>query len=571
MLRTCRRFLLDSAHEGDGEGVMGEVRNSPFRLGAFLVDPQRNRIAGPQGETPLQPKAIDVLCALAARHGQVLSRTELIDLVWGREFGADESLTRAISQLRKAFGDTRDEPRVIETISKRGYRLVVAPEPVAAEASQAPAPAGRRIPWRWTVIAAAALILLAVAAAQLLPTDPGELPPSRSERTGIVVTVEPFAADPGLGNGFADELAATIARSPLVRVRTRAAPAEPGTMQYRLRGTIQRAGDRVRVTAQLIDAATDEVVWGESFDRRFDRQFFERMSIIGMIGSETLLPLLRSAKAKAEKRAILSLVPWELTLLVTWVPGAEGGLPPGPPSEESYWLQRRALELDPDYAPAHALFAQLASYHALFDPPYDNERARQRARNHAARALELAPYDAEALYQVALHHRFAGNRERAAALLDRVIELQPSHPLARIDRAFVAGQCQADSSAAVAQLTRTVESLPPSSPTRWVALAHLSALHLAQGDFARARAAALRSRRIVRMTWTTITLAAADAELGNRAEALAVLAEERRAWPNLDVARFADRVVPRWCLGGTRTPRVQASFRKLAAMLARQG
>jgi hypothetical protein len=71
------------------------------------------------------------------------------------------------------------------------------------------------------------------------------------------------------------------------------------------------------------------------------------------------------------------------------------------------------------------------------------------------------------------------------------------------------------------------------------------------------------------MTWTTMTLAAADAELGNRAEALAALAEERRAWPNLDIGFFADRVVPRWCLGGPRTPQVQASFRKLAAM-ARQ-
>ena len=192
-----------------------------------------------------------------------------------------------------------------------------------------------------------------------------------------------------------------------------------------------------------------------------------------------------------------------------------------------------------------------------------------RARGHAERALELAPYDAEVLYQVALHHRFAGNRERAAATLDRVLELQPNHPLARIDRPFVAGQCQADSSA-VAQLTDTVESLPASSPTRWVALAHLSAGHLGRGEFAQAREAALRSRQIVRMTWTTMTLAAADAELGNRAEALAALAEERRAWPDLDISHFADRVVPRWCLGGPRTPQVQTSFRKLAAMLAQQ-
>src|SRR4051794_19327589 len=102
-------------------------RGRVFRIGDYHVDPNRNRVTGPAGESPLQPKVIDVLCALAERHGEVLSRSDLIDRVWGKEFGADESLTRAISQLRKAFGDTREVPQVIETISKRGYRLMVAP------------------------------------------------------------------------------------------------------------------------------------------------------------------------------------------------------------------------------------------------------------------------------------------------------------------------------------------------------------------------------------------------------------------------------------------------------------
>src|SRR5688500_15110840 len=112
---------------GEVRRVPRELCSGPFRLGDFLVDPRRNRITGPDGECSLQPKAIDLLCALAERHGEVLPRSDLIDSVWGREFGADESLTRTISQLRKAFGDTREQPRVIETISKRGYRLVVAP------------------------------------------------------------------------------------------------------------------------------------------------------------------------------------------------------------------------------------------------------------------------------------------------------------------------------------------------------------------------------------------------------------------------------------------------------------
>ncbi len=286
-----------------------EVRTGPFRLGHFLVDPQRNRVTGPEGEFPLQPKAIDVLCTLAKHHGEVLSRGELIDSVWGREYGADESLTRAISQLRKVFGDTREEPQVIETISKRGYRLIAEPRIVVAGEGDSPGPPRRRVFELWIAIGAVTLVLIIVAASQMFRDD--DIPPTRSERTGIVVTIGPFAGDPGFAsNGFTEELATAIARSPLVRVRTRAAPAEPGTIQYRLRGTMRHVGQRVLVDAQLIDTASDEVVWGESFNRPFDPEFSERASIIGAISSETLLPLLRSAKAKAGQRAILTLAPW---------------------------------------------------------------------------------------------------------------------------------------------------------------------------------------------------------------------------------------------------------------------
>ena len=74
--------------------------------------PERNMIAGPDGETGIEPKIMQVLCVLASEPGRVFSRAELIDKVWGTEFGADESLTRAISLLRKALGDTRSEPAI---------------------------------------------------------------------------------------------------------------------------------------------------------------------------------------------------------------------------------------------------------------------------------------------------------------------------------------------------------------------------------------------------------------------------------------------------------------------------
>lgn len=535
-------------------------RNQSFRLGEFEADPRRNRITGPAGETSLQPKVMDVLCALAAHPGQVLSRIELIDQVWGKEFGADESLTRAISQLRRAFGDTRDVPRIIETIPKRGYRLIATPKPLDRSDSRT------KLKSRLFVTGAIAALLLVCAVASLFILRRSAVP-AHSERTGIVLTVEPFVSDdPALSmRGFSDELSADIARSPLIRARTgnTLETAAPNTLQYQLRGEVHRVGDSVRVSTHLDDAASGEVIWSESFDRPYDTTFSARDSIVREIARDSFLPLLGAAKQKLSQKPAQSLEPWEAALIVTWVTGDEGA-PPGPPVEDSYWLQRHALSIDPDFAPAHALYAELAAYHALFHPPFDTPARREIARRHAERALELAPYDAEVLYQLSLYYRFSGGRDRAEAMLKRVLALQPDHPLAQIDLDFLQGQCAADAAPAITDLTKQLDRLPASSAARWVALAHLSAMRLAIGDVEGARAAAIESRRIIPMTWTAYTLAAADAATGRKAEAEQVLAEQRGEWPNMDLHYFARQVVPRWCLAGPRTADAQRIFGRLA-------
>ena len=93
---------------------------------------------GAQEERRLQPKCIDVLMCLAARPGQVVTRDEILHAVWGERAVTDEPLTRCVGDLRKALGDSRDAPRYVQTIPKRGYRLIesitplAAPEPVSA-------------------------------------------------------------------------------------------------------------------------------------------------------------------------------------------------------------------------------------------------------------------------------------------------------------------------------------------------------------------------------------------------------------------------------------------------------
>jgi DNA-binding winged helix-turn-helix (wHTH) protein len=114
--------------------------SEPFQVADRTVFPSRNRVRGPAGEVHIEPKAMDVLCTLAGRGGEVMSREALIDAVWAVRFGGDESLTRVVSMLRKALG-----PSTIETVSKRGYRLAtevrsVAEVSAASEPAKAPGP-----------------------------------------------------------------------------------------------------------------------------------------------------------------------------------------------------------------------------------------------------------------------------------------------------------------------------------------------------------------------------------------------------------------------------------------------
>lgn len=118
---------------------------APFRLGDWLVQPDLNRVVGPDGDVRLEPRVMLVLLCLAREPGAVVGRDALLDEVWEGTFVGEESLTRAISDLRRAFGDNARRPAYIETIRQKGYRLVAAVVP-AGEADAAPEPVPETAP-----------------------------------------------------------------------------------------------------------------------------------------------------------------------------------------------------------------------------------------------------------------------------------------------------------------------------------------------------------------------------------------------------------------------------------------
>ena len=95
-----------------------------FRLGPWLVQPSQNTISIHGNTTRLEPKMVEVLVCLAENPGETVSKEQLIRKVWGDTFVTDDVLIRSISELRKALEDDPKAPRVIETIPKKGYRLL---------------------------------------------------------------------------------------------------------------------------------------------------------------------------------------------------------------------------------------------------------------------------------------------------------------------------------------------------------------------------------------------------------------------------------------------------------------
>jgi len=125
-LVVCRTyFLLDIPLEVES----GEPGWQAFRLGRWLVEPLLNRVSSQDVSIQLELKVMDLLVLLAERAGEVVSRREITDVVWAHEFIADNTLSRAITVLRSALGDDARNPSFIETIHRRGYRLIAPVEP----------------------------------------------------------------------------------------------------------------------------------------------------------------------------------------------------------------------------------------------------------------------------------------------------------------------------------------------------------------------------------------------------------------------------------------------------------
>jgi DNA-binding winged helix-turn-helix (wHTH) protein/tetratricopeptide (TPR) repeat protein/TolB-like protein len=260
-----------------------EGATAAFRVGEWLVEPLSNRISNDEISVRLELKVMDVLVCLAERAGEVLTRQELIDRVWATEFIADNTLTHAIAEIRTALGDDAREPHYIETIPRRGYRLVakvtLAELVPGIEVTKPERPRSMLRPAAWAATVGLLGFVLGYAliawqqpssATSVTDFDPHRIAVVPFEnRTGIP-SLHSLVALTGdrLTQGFAELEEIEVVPASVVRAastgvdsphlaRTVAAATSAGLI---LTGVLDAVGDDLELQATLEDATTGSVV-----------------------------------------------------------------------------------------------------------------------------------------------------------------------------------------------------------------------------------------------------------------------------------------------------------------------
>jgi TolB-like protein/Flp pilus assembly protein TadD len=325
-------------------------RASSFTVGDWRVTRAMNKIERGSQSIQLEPLAMDVLVHLAAKPGEVVSIDELIARIWNGR-ATDGSVYRTINQLRRALEGDHDEARYIQTIRKRGYRLIAAVS--SGPATQAPA-AASAIPAARTSIA-------------VLPFE--NLSPDRENA---------FFAD-----GMHGEVLSQLAKISALRVISRTSVLEyrQGPKHIRkiaqelgvgaiLEGTVQRSGRSARINVQLIDAVRDEHLWAHTYERTLtaENAFAIQSEIATAVAAALHAALLPHEAAR------LKSVPTQNAAAYDFYLAGTARLDAASYSIKGAWLEAvdaytNAVREDPKFALAWAALSRVHGiiYHLFFD------------------------------------------------------------------------------------------------------------------------------------------------------------------------------------------------------------
>ena len=307
--------------------------------------------------------------------------------------------------------------------------------------------------------------------------------------------------------------------------------------RYVLEGSVRKSGERVRITAQLVDAETGHHVWADRYDRNIGDIFAIQDEITANIAAAVEPEMHEMEERRAAQAAKPSLAAYDLVQRGNW---HHNKFTPAD-AEEAQRLFAAAIEIDPNYAPAYASMAYTKYWAAQMHWTKDGEATLRGAQEFARRAVALDEKDARAhmyLGQVSLWLR---QHDNAIAETRRAIELNPSLAQAYSVLGY-ALNCVGDFEEALKTVTHSLR-LRPNDRTLARCLPALSLAHYQLGAYDRAEDIARRAVTMNPIYWIGHQMLAASlGKLGRTQEAAAELAEIRRREPGISRAAYSSRL-----------------------------
>lgn len=422
-------------------------------FGPFRCDLTQGLLFCDGRSVPISPKLRDTLILLIENAGHVVEKDEMIERLWPETFVEESSLSQNIFQLRRLLNDAAPgKEKYIETIPKRGYRFSA---PVFETDASIDTSRAKR---KGSSLKNQSNRSLRSRSLAVLPFRPiGE-----AEKTGEY-----------LGLGMTDAVISKLCALRNISVlptRTVAKysdgefdPAGLGVelgVDSVLDGTIQHAGGKIRLTAQLFALEENETVWSETFDHHFSGVFDVQDSIAERVASSLAEHVSTDERRLLGKRHTENSDAYQeyLVGLFLWSKRTEGGL------AKSIRYFRSAIEKDPEYAKAYALLsdAYFLDAYSEFDPQ-KRERGFERSRATALSALELDPYLAEAHAALGtIRIKYDRDPEGADESFRKAIELNPSCAMAYSRYTwYLAAAGRLDESLANMKLAQKLDPLSP--------------------------------------------------------------------------------------------------------------
>lgn len=388
-----------------------QAASSDLWIGDWLVEPTLARVSR-AGETQrVTPRAMAVLVCLAQAGGTVVSRNDILDAVWPGMAVTPDALSQCLVELRRVFGDSSKQPGVIETIPKMGVRLVAPIVQKRASArrdgdSHARAEAGRRS--------------LAVLPFDNLSGDPSNAYVAAGMQEEILTRLSRLA------NRFRVISRTSVQRYATERPSIRAIAQELGA-DIILEGSVRSARDKLRIDVRLVDAATDSVVWSDSYDGQRDDALSMQSAVSLDVARALRVELSAAEKESLDRALTVSTRAYELYAQANYLYTSVS-----PNEALARRLMENAVEADPSFAAALGWLAAtdvLELVNTMQGDAVDPEgRAQlvQAVRDRAHRALEIdsnAMYAHGALARVEfLYWRWSD----ALRSFDRALETGPS-------------------------------------------------------------------------------------------------------------------------------------------------